>query len=193
MADVFERRAELNEWRERLWSLIEETPMLDWLILTKRPQNIAKMTPWEREWPENIWLGTTVENQKFADLRLPHLLKHQAKVRFLSCEPLLGEIDLRKWIKPMPRKKLYGIDWVIAGGESGPKSRPMDASSLRFLRDTCLENQVPFHFKQWGNWGPAPKNCTRKMLVVGEVQMANLGKAVAGRVLDGKKWDQLPV
>ncbi|MFN9822321.1 MAG: DUF5131 family protein, partial [Akkermansiaceae bacterium] len=73
MADVFENRKDLDEWRSKLWRLIEITPMLDWLLLTKRPQNIGKMVPWKNEWPDNIWLGTTVENQKYAEERLPHL------------------------------------------------------------------------------------------------------------------------
>lgn len=195
MADVFERRAELNEWRERLWGLIEETPLLDWLILTKRPQNISKMAPWENEWPDNIWLGTTVENQKFADLRLPHLLKHRAKVRFLSCEPLLGEIDLKKWMKPKPRKKLYGIDWVIAGGESGPSSRPMHPDWARSLRDQASAAGAAFHFKQWGHWVPTeivtPEQ--RKAVIdLDGVEMVGMGKKGAGRYLDGGTWDEFP-
>ena len=92
MADVFELRTVLDPWRVRLWKLIDKTPWLDWLLLTKRPQNIEKKVPWENDWPENVWLGTTVENQKYADERLPILLKFPAKRRFLSCEPLLGSM-----------------------------------------------------------------------------------------------------
>ena len=90
MADVFERRAELNPQRQRLWKLIEATPWLDWLLLTKRPQNIGDMVPWSKKWPDNVWLGTTVESQQYAEERLPSLLKHKSVVRFLSCEPLLA-------------------------------------------------------------------------------------------------------
>ncbi len=88
MADVFEVRAELNAWRERLWPLIEVTPSLDWLLLTKRPQNIQRMAPWGKRWPNNVWLGTTAENQKYAELRIPHLLDAPARVHFISAEPL---------------------------------------------------------------------------------------------------------
>jgi len=110
MADVFERRAELKAPRQRLWDLIASTPWLDWLLLTKRPQNIASMISWsQEEWPRNVWLGTTVETQGFANKRLPHLLKHKAAVRFLSCEPLLGPIDLTRWFRA---EGLNPIDWV---------------------------------------------------------------------------------
>jgi protein gp37 len=96
-----------------LWELIQQTPMLDWLLLTKRPQNISRMVPWSNDsWPDNVWLVTTVENQNWAEQRLPLLVENNAKVKFLSCEPLLSEIDLKKWIENGL------IDWVIAGGES---------------------------------------------------------------------------
>lgn len=194
MADVFERRAELNPWRKRLWQLIEQTPHLDWLLLTKRPQNIGGMTPWERKWPNNIWLGTTVENQKFAELRLPHLLKHPAKVRFLSCEPLLGPIDLTGWIRP--KAGLYGIDWIIAGGESGPGARPMDPDWARSLRDQAMSNGVAFHFKQWGHWVPeeiVTDDQKKRVIDLGSTRMVGLGKKDAGRELDGDTWDGFPV
>src|SRR5690348_736847 len=112
MADVFEDRPELAPWRERLWDLIDETPWLDWQLLTKRPENVNRLvTPaWHTgAWPENVWLGTTVEDQRRAEERIPELLNCAAKVRFLSCEPLLGPVDL----------DLDGIQWVIVGGESG--------------------------------------------------------------------------
>ncbi len=82
MADVFERRAELHSQRDRLWELIQSTPSLDWLLLTKRPQNVRGMVPWGKKWPANVWLGTTVENQTYAEKRLPFLLQHPAAVRF---------------------------------------------------------------------------------------------------------------
>jgi protein gp37 len=92
MADVFERRSELSAARTRLWKLIEATPFLDWLLLTKRPQNIDGMVPWTNEWPVNIWLGTSVENQAFAEKRLPFLLKQPAAIRTwngLPCAELI--------------------------------------------------------------------------------------------------------
>lgn len=191
MADVFERKSVLNPWRDRLWELIERTPMLDWLLLTKRPQNIESMSPWSGDdWPENVWLGTTVENQHWAKVRLPHLLKHNAKVRFLSCEPLLGELDLIKASENLE----HGIDWIIAGGESGPHSRPMNPVWVRSLRDQCGELDSAFHFKQWGHWVPREllTQEQKKVTMVGDVQMAAVGKGKAGRKLDGREWNQFP-
>jgi protein gp37 len=194
MADVFERRAELNQQRERLWKLIEATPMLDWLLLTKRPQNIEKMAPWSEVWPHNVWLGTTVEDQTNALVRLPHLLKHKARVRFLSCEPLLGPLDLKGWLKPDPKLGLHGIDWIIAGGESGPGSRPMLPAWARNLRDQATKAKVAFHFKQWGHWVPADMfgGETKRVVDIDGENLVPAGKGASGRELDGKFWDGLP-
>lgn len=180
MADTFEK---VDDGQlERLWHLIRQTPNLDWLLLTKRPQNIAKMLPddWGDGYP-NVWLGTTVEHQAEADRRIPHLLAAPARVRFLSCEPLLGFVDLTR-IKALPGfggedgwhtdvltsshfqvddmgREHSGdgpiddkIDWVICGGESGPNARPMHPDWARSLRDQCVAAGVPFFFKQWGEW-----------------------------------------
>ncbi|UQA57096.1 DUF5131 family protein [Polyangium aurulentum] len=192
MADVFEDREDLVPQRERLWKLIAETPWLDWLLLTKRPENVASMVPWGENWPSNVWLGTTVENAEMAEQRLPELIKHPAVVRFLSCEPLLGEVDLTPWISE--------IDWVIVGGEAGPKARPMDPRAARSLRDQCVAAGVAFHFKQWGNWGPAsPSGDVKAKQIVlpsvdgeAEIVVTHLGKKNAGRELDGRTWDELP-
>lgn len=195
MADVFERRADLNAERARLWELIEATPCLDWLLLTKRPQNIENMVPWDGKWPANVWLGTTVENKFMAEKRLPDLLKHPAAVRFLSCEPLLGPIDLRPWM----RKKGYkSIDWVIAGGESGHHARPMHPDWAKDLLNQCKDFDVAFHFKQWGHWVPAellketvPGNLV-KFQDAEPVLMARVDKKTAGRILEGVTWDGIP-
>ena len=195
MADVFERRADLKPWREKLWELILKTPQLDWLLLTKRPQNIEKMVPWTTDWPPNIWLGTTVETQKYADERLPHLLKHRAKVRFLSCEPLLGEIDLKPWIKAIKSKGLHGIDWIIAGGESGGAARPMHPDWARSLRDQAIKNNVSYHFKQWGQWIPSEDLANEqkgKSMEVIDTEMTRMSKKLAGRLFDGRTWDEFP-
>ncbi len=196
MADVFEDRRDLDEHRTRLWNLIAETPMLDWLLLTKRPQAVKRLSPWGDNWPENVWLGTTVENQKFADLRIPHLLNNPAKVRFLSCEPLLGEVDLGAWLS---KGKKSPINWVIAGGESGAKSRPMHPDWARKLRDTCDRHGIAFHFKQWGHWVPAEMvREQEKRAQIFElpdskpVTMLPMGKKDAGRVLDGAVHDGVP-
>lgn len=170
MADVFEDRRDLDEPRARLWGLIEATPNLDWLLLTKRPEAVVRLAPgrWvegSASFPQNVWLGTTAENQAAADERIPHLLRVPARVRFLSCEPLLGYVDLGRAFSKAdehgelssPRTNRDGsmaVSWVIAGGESGAAARPMHPTWVRSLRDQCAEAGVPFHFKQWGEWAP---------------------------------------
>lgn len=191
MADVFEARSELDGWREKLWGLIESTPQLDWLILTKRPELVEEIAPWQiNQWPHNVWLGTTVENQKYAEERLPHLAKLPATVRFISAEPLLGPLAISSWLGST-------IDWVITGGESGPKARPSSPSWFRGLLLQCMEADVPFHFKQWGDWAPGQGlslPAARKKASEAEdgTIMFRVGKKVAGRLLDGSTWDGLP-
>lgn len=190
MADVFERRTELNEPRWRLWKLIEETPHLDWLLLTKRPHNIMSMVPWKNIFPEQVWIGATVENQTWAKKRISYLLEVPAKVRFLSCEPLLEPLDL----KPFVGNHSSGIHWVIAGGESGPNSRPMNPDWVRNLRNQCSENDIAFHFKQWGHWVPEElmTEQQKKVTILDGYRLAAVGKKQAGRILDGRTWDEFP-
>ncbi len=195
MADVFEDRAELNSHRLRLWKLIDSTPWLDWLLLTKRPENINKMVPWRKDWPSNVWLGTTIEDQFWAEQRLPLLLSIPSSVRFLSCEPLLGPIDLSPWVNS---PSLQPIDWVIAGGESGPKARPMHPDWAMQLLQQCNDYSIPFHFKQWGHWVPveiAGNNGNNKLVSFAShrsVEMIRLPKKEAGRILSGTTWNGLP-
>jgi protein gp37 len=154
MADVFEARPELDEPRARLFRLIDETPNLIWLLLTKRPQHVIRMSParWLATglWPENVWVGTTVENAAMATERIPWLAEIPAPVRFLSMEPLLEAVSLEDhlWHGFDPTRR--EIDWVIVGGESGPGHRPFDPAWARTLRDECTEAGVPFFFKQHG-------------------------------------------
>jgi protein gp37 len=195
MADVFEDREDLNQERVRLWHLIHQTPNLDWLLLTKRPQHILSLTPWAEDWPSNVWIGTSIENQRLAELRLPHLLSIPATVRFLSCEPLLGPLDLSSWFN---RSSYEPIDWIIVGGESGARSRPMHPDWAVGLLHQCLRAEVPFHFKQWGHWVPTEceEGAHRNTVVSSEgcnpVHMKAVGKKVAGRILQGTTWDSLP-
>jgi protein gp37 len=171
LADIFENYRgdgsapdhppSLDPWRNDLFDLIEKTPNLEWLLLTKRPQNAAKFL--RKRLPGNIWIGTSVEDQKAADQRVPHLAGIPAKVRFLSCEPLLGPLNLGPY--------LGDIDWVIVGGESGKSPRPMDPDWVRDIRNQCMAAGVAFHFKQWGG----------------------RNKKEAGRILDGRTWDEFPV
>lgn len=151
MADVFEilpnahpQRLELDRARQRLYALIERTPHLDWMLLTKRPQNIVRCkVPHLR----NIWLGTTVENCDAVDERVPLLVAAEGPfVRFVSAEPLLERIEHRL------ADYVDKLDWVIAGGESGAHARPMHPSWPRALRTLCAERGVSFFFKQWGEW-----------------------------------------
>jgi protein gp37 len=196
MADVFEDRRDLDPSRDRLWRLIECTPWLDWLLLTKRPQAVGELVCWGKRWPDNVWLGTTVENQRWAERRVPELLRYPAVVRFLSCEPLLGPLDLTRWLAPSG----LGVNWVIAGGESGSRARPTNPDWARKLRDDCEHAGVGFHFKQWGNWRPTANDhvnvheVRRLRRESGEsVIVAKVGKKAAGRLLDGREWNGVPV
>lgn len=157
LADVFDNQVP-GGWRDDLWSLIKATPSLDWLLLTKRPQNIAKMLPvtsaWlvPLPWPwPNVWLGTTVENQDEMAKRRSHLLSVPAAVHFLSCEPLLERI----WL-PATDSYWHSLDWVICGGESGGGARLMDEKWARSLRDECAEMNIAFFMKQMTGKKPIP-------------------------------------
>lgn len=221
LCDVFEDKAdqenELWVWRIDLIELIEATPQLDWLLLTKRPENIMRMMPaayriydWDRL-ARNIWIGTSVENQEQADKRIPHLLQVPAAVRFLSVEPLLGPVDLQLGYsdtisqltvsnrEPFPERG-DRIHWVIVGGESGKDARPMHPGWVRDLRNACFEAGVPFFFKQWGEWYPhyplGTKQAERGLTWTAPwddgQQMWRVGKKRAGRLLDGREWNELP-
>lgn len=162
MADTFEDHATVEQERVKLWPLIEQTPWLNWLLLTMRPENILSMTPWGQSWPDNVWVGTSVETQRRAEERIPVLLAVPAVVRFLSCEPLLSSLDLRSWLPE--------LQWVIVGGESGSRPRRMESSWVSDLRMQCGACNVPFFFKQWGG------------------RYHNSG----GRLLDGRTYDDMP-
>ena len=200
MADVFENRPDLIAPRLRLLDLIAETPNLDWLLLTKRIHLVRKQLPKGYEFPKNVWLGTTVEDQATAKKRIKCLLEFSSpSVRFLSCEPLLSALDLSEYL--VKNEKGNRIDWVIAGGESGPRSRPMDPAWPSALQRQCAKAKVPFHFKQWGHWAPVEyvADVLKKSTPIhvirtdgSEVSVAAIGKGKAGRILAGKHWDQFP-
>src|SRR6266571_2780537 len=148
MADVFEDHLELEPWRMRLWALIERTAGLHWQLLTKRPENVVRMVPWGDSWPDNVWIGTSVENARFT-FRADILREVPARIRFVSAEPLLGSLLMHG----KPNRKpldLTGIHWLIVGGESGPRHRPMKIEWVRELRDACIEAGTAFFFKQVG-------------------------------------------
>lgn len=142
LADIFDDNGPIST-RKRLWELVRRTPNLDWLILTKRPENFQKYLPrdWGTGYP-NVWLGVTCENRKEGFPRVEVLRRTPAKVRFLSCEPLLEDTS---------DVILSGIDWVIVGGESGPGSREFKIEWARRMRDRCAEAGVPFFMKQLGS------------------------------------------
>jgi protein gp37 len=142
MADVFEADGALVAHRERLWRLIGCTPHLDWLLLTKRPENAEGMAPWRGRWPENVWLGTSVENAEHGIPRVTTLRNIDGpRIRFLSIEPLLEDLG---WVV------LRRIDWAIIGGESGPKARPCDVAWIRSLVTQCREAGTACFVKQLG-------------------------------------------
>ncbi len=252
LADVFDNEVP-NEWRADLFDLIERTPNLVWLLLTKRPQNIVKLYEATHDvlpWPKNAAIGTTVEDQQRANLNIPALLKAKHTLKpafaFLSCEPLLGPIDLEYpaglWPNgppmccsgigssgeqscgcmgmPTDPPLIYGIDWIIAGGETDQgshKARPTHPDWFRDLRDQCAAAGVPFHLKQWGEWTPGenvPSSVRGRRQSahwwanewdIGSTNMRDpedgwmdepdvyrIGKKLAGRMLDGVTHDAFP-
>jgi protein gp37 len=151
LADVFDNQVP-PEWRADLWLLIRETPELDWQLLTKRPQNIARMLPsdWSDGYP-NVWFGATTENQEEFDRRWPILARIPAIVRFVSYEPAIGLLTLTPSNGHLP-------DWVICGGESGSHSRMMEPAWARSMRDQCRDLGVPFFMKQMTGKAPIPSD-----------------------------------
>lgn len=257
----------MSRLRQEMLELIPQYPHLDFLLLTKRPENVCKFLSDSYEirvsgtagyddsrtelcLPKNLWLGTSVEDQATADERIPILTKIPAAVRFLSCEPLIGKASLEKWAvvanscrylsttwpnesgKPRGPVLCLGhpkcecqathnaIHWVIAGGESGPNARPMHPSWVRSLRDQCVAANVPFFFKQWGEWLPYSQGGRTfiedshewgTMSYDGEFfpsattwsgrqedgpnkesTVHRVGKKEAGRLLDGREWNEFP-
>jgi protein gp37 len=158
MSDLFHAKVPLDFVR-RVFEVITDTPQHTYQVLTKRSARLPKIA--ERlDWPANLWLGVSVENEEHL-YRVDHLREVPAAVRFLSCEPLIGPLDTLD---------LDGIGWVITGGESGPRARPLNPAWVRTIRDNCAHAGVPFFHKQWG--GRTPK--------------------AGGRTLDGQIWSQMP-
>ncbi|MBG6082437.1 DUF5131 family protein [Rubrivivax gelatinosus] len=166
MSDLFHERIP-DAYIEQVFDVIARTPLHTYQILTKRGARMARFFK-TRSVPENAWLGVSVENRKHGVPRIDHLRRVPANIRFLSVEPLLediGEIDLTD------------IHWVIVGGESGPKARPMKEEWADSIRAQCEEQQVAFFFKQWGGWGADGKR---------------RAKHANGRLLNGRTWDEMP-
>jgi protein gp37 len=158
MSDLFHEAVPLSYIR-RVFEVMQRADWHVFQVLTKRCERAARVAK-QLPWPGNVWMGVSVESQEYL-ARVTSLRRLPASVRFLSVEPLLG---------PIPFLPLKGIHWVILGGESGPRARPIQRQWVRAIRDRCLTKGVPFFFKQWGG----------------------VHKATAGRVLDGRVWDEMP-
>ena len=208
MSDLFYEVVK-DEWIEAIFQVMRECTHHTFLVLTKRAKRMEK---WCSSWPHwplpNVWLGVSVENQSALQSRLPHLIRTPARVRFLSCEPLLGPIQIGL-DETMPRywATCYAavrdrIHWVIAGGESGHGARPMHPDWVRSIRDECAAANVPFFFKQWGEWlpldqfgadGDKPNPSLRPLPDgSGSISVFRLGKRDSGRLLDGVMHMELP-
>lgn len=244
MSDLFHADVP-DEYIARVFAVMAQAPQHTFQVLTKRHARMRSLLndplwwnfvtaytaaktgqPVKYQQPlPNVWLGVSVENQQWADIRIPALLDTPAAVRFLSCEPLLGPVDLRhafrRWVPgedaPWCDDKIRVADmlhWVIVGGESGPGARPMNPDWARSLRDQCVAAGVPFLFKQWGSWAQVEpdvwQNRTEKDWHVRmdgyhwpitephgaedgtDVAVRRVSKKLAGRVLDGRTWDEYP-
>jgi protein gp37 len=159
MSDLFHEDVPLD-FIQQVFEVMAKASWHTFQVLTKRSKRLLEFDQ-QLNWPDNVWMGVSVENKDYS-YRIDHLRQTHARTKFLSLEPLLG---------PIPDPNLNGIDWVIVGGESGPKSRPIDRAWVIEIRDQCLAARVPFFFKQWGG----------------------TNKKKTGRELDGRTWDELPV
>lgn len=149
MSDFFEDHPQCNEWRPEAMDILESLQHADVQLLTKRPENVSRMCPnsWLLDWPAHIWIGTSIENRETAIERIDVLTSIPAKIRFLSIEPLIEPVLLDM----LHEKKIH---WIIVGGESGRKARPMHPIWANTLVKLCLQWSIPIFFKQWGEWGP---------------------------------------
>jgi protein gp37 len=159
MSDLFHEEVP-TEFILRVFAVMERAGHHRFQVLTKRAARLLEEDS-ALPWPENVWMGVTVENEDYVH-RIDQLRRTGARLKFLSVEPLLG---------PIRNLDLHGIDWVIVGGESGPRARAMDPAWVTAIRDSCRRSNVPFFFKQWGG----------------------RNKKKAGRLLEGRTWDEIPV
>lgn len=233
------------EWIDRVFAVMALARQHTFQVLTKRPERMRDyirrkmadapewvgipeigarvLLPYEGGWPTYVWLGVSVEDQARAEERIPLLLDTPAAVRWISAEPLLGPVDASRWLAAAEPDTDMGLsnprlDWVVAGGESGPGARPTHPDWARSLRDQCQAAGVPFLFKQWGVWSPVYdrdvedpdwRRCDvikretprgRWMNIAGGhgfhgervMWVVPVGKKAAGRFLDGRLWDEYP-
>lgn len=242
MGDLFHPSVP-DEFIARVWAVMQLEVRHYFIVLTKRPERLLEIYPRLQElmeihaedslkqaapctygpWPlPNVWIGVTAENQQRADERIPILLQIPAAVHWVSCEPLLGPIDLSPWLKDWSCPVCSGtgvvrfgmatkrcpkqchrswkegcqLHWVICGGETGPNARPMHPDWVRSLRDQCQAASVPFFFKHWGEWREdsfAWANLSsRPSIDVHGTCFVRIGRKTAGRLLDGRTWDEFP-
>lgn len=166
MSDLFHEDIPLD-FIQRVFFVMNDNPQHVFQVLTKRTERLLELSD-KLEWGPNIWMGTSVEDQKVLD-RIEHLRTSDAQVKFLSCEPLLG---------PLPALNLQNIDWVIVGGESGHKARPMKEEWAEDIQEQCENAEVSFFFKQWGTYG---------------ADGVKRNKKANGRQLFGREWNEQPV
>ncbi len=236
MSDLFHAKVSF-EFIYEVINTIEFSPQHIFQILTKRPERALEFAHWYREkrkgcpLPRNIWLGVSVEDQETANERIPILLQVPAAVRWLSIEPMLGKINITHFLSGWKDEydnhflpiEIYNIiknnnkiDWVVVGGESGAHARPMHPEWVRSIRDQCKEYDIPFFFKQWGEWlpgeriGTSYKRCdngeiygsnrdyerdnfgTNPDKYSGDLITLRIGKKKAGSLLDGKECKEYP-
>lgn len=248
MSDLFHESVP-DEFIDQVFAVMALARQHTFQVLTKRPERmlayltggegidvVSNRVRWEavrldnkrwcekpsRHWPlSNVWLGVSVEDQATADERIPLLMQTPAAVRWISAEPLLGPVNIERYVLRFVRGQAVPVylDWVVVGGESGPGARPMHPAWALALRDQCVAAGVPFLFKQWGEWRPIvyfdAKDKARAMpmlklpgtkaeqrheIVLGSmkpgdappINMKRVGKKVAGRELDGRTWDEYP-
>jgi len=230
MSDLFHEKVQ-DEWIDRIFAVMALCPQHTFQVLTKRPE---RMREWfdntgrdgvavtakypefeafkrvslaETMWPlPNVWLGVSVEDQTTADERIPLLMQTPAAVRWVSYEPALGPVDFNNYLPPDLNAftDWKGLDWIVAGGESGPGARPTHPDWFRSVRDQCVAAGVPFFFKQWGAWSPGWQASQIKSgsLIHTPCQLLDhegctvgafrVGKRAAGRLLDGREWNEFP-
>ncbi len=213
MGDLFHESVPFGSIRT-VFNVIYDNPHHTFQILTKRPERMAEFFNWLYQpvtFP-NLWLGVTAENQEQADKRIPILLQIPAAIRFVSVEPMLGPVDVMKYLVApaggTPEEtEIYHdwIDWIICGGETGPKARPMHPDWVRSLRDQCRVTGIPFFFKSWGEWlnsydfgaNLSKLYSKKKKLPLyfnfpDATGMNKVGKKLAGHLLDGVEYHQFP-
>lgn len=216
MSDLFHGNLSF-EFINAVFSVMADIDRHTYQVLTKRPERMVEFFEWKKNqnggipWQpsNNVWLGVSVEDQATADSRIPLLLQVNARVKFLSCEPLLGPIQF----KPIAHNTSlgiikataieFGIDWLIIGGESGYNARPLNPDLVRNIIDQCRSGRyIPIYFKQWGEWVPNNHSFTKidysktknkyKDLIADGMQYFKVGKKLAGRLFNGKEYNQFP-